>query len=223
MAFRILKLGLVGVLGRERANRLSGPFYDWCARRRTQAVLEALPQRGLRVNLGCGPRTLKGWVNVDAARAPAVDVVWDVRKGLPFRDESCTAIFCEHMIEHLSRVDAARLLVESRRVLEPGGVIRVSTPDAAIYLRAYVGDQSFFARPEFLCPADTPMDRINLMMREQGQHLWCYDYETLERLIREAGFARCYRQDFGASVCSDLRDIDQACRAFESLYVEAVK
>ena len=213
---------VVGLIGRERANRWSAPYYDWSARRRTQLALGRLPARGLCVNLGCGHRPLAGFVNVDAARGPAVDVVWDLRRGVPFRAGSCSAIFCEHVIEHIPRESAPRLLEECRRALEPGGVLRLSTPDAERYLRSYAGDGEFLRDPRFTEPSDTPLDRVNRMMRESGQHLWVYDEASLRLLLERSGFKTAVRQEFGRSLHVRMANLDAAERAFESLYVEAI-
>jgi predicted SAM-dependent methyltransferase len=221
---RSLKRALVGALGRDRANRLSAPYHDWAARRRTRSALASLRDaRDLRVNIGCGPNALPGWINLDAARGEQIDVVWDLRRGLPFADESCAAVFGEHVIEHVPRGDAEKLLRECRRALKEGGVLRLSTPDAGLYLRSYAGDGEFLRHPAFTEHAETPMDRVNQMMREYGQHLWCYDAESLLLLLRKVGFSRAVEQKFGESLDPSMRGIDSEGRAFESLYVEAVK
>lgn len=221
---RSLKRALVGALGRERANRLSAPYHDWAARRRTRSALASLrTARDLRVNIGCGPNALPGWINLDAARGEQIDVVWDLRRGLPFADESCAAVFGEHVIEHVPRESAEKLLRECLRALQPGGVLRVSTPDAGLYLRSYAGDGEFLRHPAFTEQAETPMDRVNQMMREYGQHLWCYDAESLLLLLRKVGFSKVVEQKFGESLDPSMRGIDSEGRAFESLYVEAVK
>jgi predicted SAM-dependent methyltransferase len=221
---RSLKRALVGALGRDRANRLSAPYHDWAARQRTQRTLASLRSaRDLRVNIGCGPYALPGWVNLDAARTEGVDVVWDLRRGLPFADESCAAVFGEHVIEHVPRGDAEKLLRECRRALKEGGVLRLSTPDAGRYLRSYAGDGEFLRHPAFTLPAETRMDRVNHMMRESGQHLWAYDAESLLLLLRQVGFSDAVEQKFGESLEPSMRGIDAEARAFESLYVEAVK
>lgn len=218
-----LKRAVVGLIGRERANRVSAPYHDWAARRRTRRTLAALPAAGLCVQIGCGPNPLPGWVNVDMARGPSIDVVWDLRHGLPFADASCSAVFGEHVIEHMTKADAAKLLRECLRALEPGGVLRLSTPDAALYLRSYVGDGEFLRHPSFPSEVETPMDRINMVMRESGQHLWVYDAPALILLLKKAGFSLAVEKEFGDSAHPRMRGVDSDARAFESLYVEAVK
>jgi predicted SAM-dependent methyltransferase len=218
-----LKRAVVRLVGREAANRLAGPYHDWRARRRTRRTLLALPGHDLCINIGCGSRALPGWVNLDAARGDKIDVVWDLRRGLPFPADSCSAIFGEHVIEHLPKADAESLLRDCHRVLQAGGVLRLSTPDAGKFLRAYVSDQQFLADPRFAEPADTSMDRVNMMMREYGQHLWVYDIESICLILKKAGFSSTIEQSFGVSAHTVMNGIDLEQRAFESFFVEAVK
>jgi predicted SAM-dependent methyltransferase len=210
-------------VGRDRINRLTAPLYDHLARRRTRRFLGSLPRRGLLVNVGCGHHPLEGWINLDRARGPNVDVVWDVRRGLPFPAESCSAIVSEHLIEHLEKTAAERFLRECWRVLGRAGVLRLSTPDAERFLRSYAGDRAFLYAPHFETPIDTAIDRINIMMREYGQHAWSYDRELLELMLRRAGFDHVELMSFGHSQHTLMRGIDTAARRFESLYVEALK
>jgi predicted SAM-dependent methyltransferase len=221
--FQRLKRSVVGVIGRERANRISAPFHDWRARQRTERFLANLPKKDLCINLGCGYRPMKGWINVDRARGPEVQVVWDLTKGLPFPDGSCTAIFTEHLIEHVTKEEAIALLSECHRVMEGGGILRVSTPDAELFLRSYAGDQKFLSHPSFSQQIDAPVDRVNYMMREYGQHLWSYDEELLTLMLKRAGFKTVIRQSFGISRHPRMANIDFAGRAFESIYIEGLK
>ncbi len=220
---RALKRPVVQFLGRERANALSAPYHDWLARRRTSRFLQGLSGSDLCVNLGCGYRPLPGWINVDLARGPQVQVVCDLRQRLPFASQSCSAIFSEHVIEHLSKSDGEALLRECFRILQPGGVLRLSTPDAGRFLRSYAGDGEFLRHPNFPDAIETPLDRINKLMREHGQHLWVYDAPALILALKRAGFPDAAEHQYRDSQHPKMRDVDCQDRAFESLYVEAVK
>jgi len=223
MSFKWLKRPIVGIIGRDRANKIGEPYHAWRARQRTLRFIANLPKTDLCVNLGCGYRPMKNWINVDQARGPEVQVVWDLSQGLPFPDNSCSAIFSEHMIEHITKEAAAKLLSECYRVLQRDGVLRLSTPDAELFLVSYAGDQKFLAHPEFTQAIDTPIDRVNFMMREYGQHLWCYDEELLTLMLQRAAFNQVIRQRFGSSVHPRMNNIDFKDREFESLYLEAIK
>jgi predicted SAM-dependent methyltransferase len=198
------------------------------ARRRYRNEAELL------INLGAGKYGKPGWVNVDWVRHSGINCIYDCRRGLPFGDESARAIFCEHFLEHLDYTEhVPRFLSECRRVLRPGGVLRVIVPDAERYLRAYcdAGWESLAQlRPldadrsdrYFHCRYRTKIELINQVFRQGHAHKYAYDYETLEFLLRRYGFSQVQRCEFGQSQLSEFA-IDQPRRASESLYVEAVK
>jgi hypothetical protein len=70
-------------------------------------------------------------------------------------------------------------------------------------------------------PEQTPMMQINAVFRSYG-HQYAYDFETLERLLREAGFIGISRVNFHTGQDHALL-LDSEDRRIESLYVEAVK
>ena len=79
------------------------------------------------LNLGGGGNCLEGCLTVDVF--PRADSYVDLRKPLPFADKSIDGIFCEEVIEHLSSLDGEALLHQCLRIMKPGAVIRLTTPD----------------------------------------------------------------------------------------------
>ncbi len=149
----------------------------------------------LYVNIGCGERHLPGFVNVDTLES--ADVVCDVTEGLPFNDDSVDAIIHEHFIEHLSLADGVRFLMECRRVLKPGGVTRIATPDLDAIVADYESDDYLHEDWHTFGYGwvQSRAEMLNLSMREWG-HRWLYNEEELVRLTRLVGFeapVRCAR------------------------------
>ncbi|HWH49454.1 MAG TPA: methyltransferase domain-containing protein [Burkholderiales bacterium] len=98
-----------------------------------------LPQAGKRLlNVGCGLHFHPAWVNVDVVPASSEVIAVDVRKGLPFADRTFDAVYCSHVLEHLSQHQAAGLLEHMHRVLRPGGIIRIAVPDLETLTREYL-------------------------------------------------------------------------------------
>ena len=87
------------------------------------------PETPSRLNVGCGSRYHRDWCNVDLV-AHSEDVIqYDIRKGLPFDDNSFDAVYHSHILEHLTPEQGKSLLAECHRVLSPRGVLRVVVPD----------------------------------------------------------------------------------------------
>ncbi len=195
-------------------------------RRRRLAAL----RRGcnLYVNVACGPHILPGFVNLDLFPCCADVIGWDCRRSLPLAAGSAAGIRAEHFVEHLEpREEVPAFLADCRRVLRPGGVLRIIVPDAERYVQAYCrGDCTGFrdlAVPDPF-PDDLPtrMDIINHVFHQWHEHRWGYDFETLAHRLRSAGFARiehaAYRSSHDAQLAQDLE-----VHACDSLYVDAMK
>jgi predicted SAM-dependent methyltransferase len=203
----------------------------WCRwsarwRIRSERIRKIIDGGGHRLHLGCGARIVPGWVNIDGTRREGVDLWWDVRSCLPFGDGAATAIYSEHLLEHLTKEDAIRLLRECHRVLAPGGKLRLGVPDAELYLRAYAdGRAGFFERLERLggavVPLSTPIDVVNQMFRMGGHHRFAWDVVALTASLESIGF-RVERWNPGEASSEGLC-LDDPAHAFETLYVEATK
>ena len=195
-------------------------------------------KRGLKVNIGAGRFPLKGWLNVDL---PPAQLGLNLRWGLPFADGSVKYVFMSHVLEHFYYPkEALGILREIRRVLEPSGRLRVVVPDIEKWLVAYAtGDRGFFAARKKVWPRSSRGTRLEQLLLYTGSgrggspgfffgHKGGYDYETLQRLLRRAGFTDITRSDFMASSFAPLRVDDHSAVAdasFESgrysLFVEA--
>lgn len=151
----------------------------------------------LYLNLGAGGHKLPGFVNVDID--PGADVQHDLTRDLPWNDDSVDGIYSEHFIEHIAQKDGLQLLRECRRVLIPGGRLRIATPDLdAIvddYARNHVhGDWQKYG----LDWTDNRCERLNMALRWWG-HQWVYNEEELARLADMAGLTLLGRCAHGVS------------------------
>lgn len=79
-----------------------------------------------RLNLGSGTDVRPGWVNLDIAPLPGVDVVHDLSElPLPFPDASFSTIVAKDILEHLDWIPVLR---ELHRILRPGGRLEITSP-----------------------------------------------------------------------------------------------
>ena len=90
------------------------------------------------LNLGCGTRFHPDWTNVDLFTSASGILAHDLRRPLPFPDNSFDVVYHSHVLEHFSRADSLRFLRECYRVCRPGGVIRVVVPDLERIARLYL-------------------------------------------------------------------------------------
>ena len=67
----------------------------------------------LHLHLGCGPKYLSGFVNIDANPLQKVNMWLDVRCGLPFASQSVESIYSTHMVEHLYPDELEEFFYES--------------------------------------------------------------------------------------------------------------
>ena len=81
---------------------------------------------GIKLNLGCGKRKLKGYLNCDISPEVKSDRIINLEKKLPFKDNSIEEIIAHHVIEHVWRI--IPLLHEMYRICKKGAVIDIRVP-----------------------------------------------------------------------------------------------
>jgi predicted SAM-dependent methyltransferase len=210
-------------------------------------VLERLAVRGLHV--GCGPRLHPGWLNTDTLtledeRGGATEPgrLARVNGELPYLQHDATARFplpdrsfdwahSSHLIEHLPFAGVIELLRELERLVRPGGVVRVSTPDLELYMEGYLDpDEAFFAEHRARLArygfqeGRGPERRawmVNQVFKKWG-HQWVYDFDELRHVAELAGFAPAAvtRWSCGSGSVAEVAALDFAFREDETLYVE---
>lgn len=175
-------------------------------------------RKDIFLELGAGDRKgVGGWVTIDIT--DNCDIFWDLRKGLPFPDESIAKIYSSHFFEHLSFREIPKFLDECKRVLIPGGTFSICVPNARLYIEAYLksdcpDEKHFGYKPAY--NKTTSIDYINYMAYMDGNHKYMFDEENLIYIIQSRGFRNTHLRLFDPGL--DLEE-----RAFESIYAEAQK
>jgi predicted SAM-dependent methyltransferase len=189
-----------------------------------------------KLQLGCGVHLHPGWLNSDLEPPPGA-IHLDVTRTFPFADRSFDRVYSEHLIEHVSYRQGAHLLSECRRVLKPGGRLRVATPDLAFLVELYRADKSDRQRnyiewstrsyiPDAPVHADTFV--INNFVRDWG-HKFIYDEKILRSLLETVGLRGVARYALGESDDAELRGLENEGRmpagflALETIVLEATR
>jgi ubiquinone/menaquinone biosynthesis C-methylase UbiE len=200
------------------------------------------------LNLACGTKTDPCWNNLDfspyatlkkhptvaallhsigllsqqrAERLASLDpeiIRWNLARGVPFAADSFDMVYHSHFLEHLDRDAGCQFLAECRRVLKPGGVLRVVVPDLELLIRGYCASMAKISTHEFGAEAaheDAIFQLFDQMVRNEASgtkeqvgwrkrieqllrgnaaktgetHRWMYDRHSLRRTLEALGFA----------------------------------
>jgi predicted SAM-dependent methyltransferase len=200
-----------------------------------------------KLQLGCGRNWLEGWLNSDYFPRNSDILQLDVTVALPFENDTFDYIFSEHVIEHISYPEGAYMLEECFRVLKPGGVLRVGTPDLAFLVNLYREDEAASQsrtqlEQEFLeyflaneikdretnAPVDFDTYLINKFVRAWG-HEFIYDEKSLRHMMKTLCFAeitRCEVMESAHQALCGLENIDRKPPghiALETIVMESTK
>jgi predicted SAM-dependent methyltransferase len=160
---------------------------------------EAQASTGLLLDVGASTAHLPGWLSLDIDPDEQA-LRLDASKAWPLPDGCARAVRAEHMIEHLTWDEAELCIGEMARVLEPGGLCRVCTPDLEGIVRAYLGrgPRVLDVHRKHGYDAPTWAHLPNNYLRLWG-HRFVFDFDSLRYLLDRAGFEQIERAGFNRS------------------------
>lgn len=188
-----------------------------------------------KLNLGAGGQVVEGWTNIDKGCGPGIFCA-DLTDPLPFPDGSARVAVAHHVLDMLDEPDLHALLGEVTRVLEPGGVLRISSPDFTHAMRALAeGDDNWFYR--LGVPLRGSLGISKPAAREdavRSAFAWYLDWGGARRTILyspehlgveylEPAGLKWERVGFHETVASMPSICDLDTREGESFFVDAVK
>ena len=117
----------------------------------------------MKINLCSGGDYREGYINVDFSKCRSdmtptkVDLVHDIRKGLPWNDNSVDELIFRESLEHFNRLQGYEILKEIYRVLKNGGKLDLSVPNAPRQLKMLINfvDRQVTMK-QFLNPHQSP-------------------------------------------------------------------
>lgn len=126
---------------------------------------------------------------------PGIDFPLDLERPLPLPDRAFDAVYSSEVIEHIRREKVPALLLELRRILKPGGVMRLTTPDMEACCQLYLGTHKYpinAIRDTWREGQFSNLIWMNTYMRDWG-HQWVWDFPALSEAIERAGFVNVNR------------------------------
>jgi predicted SAM-dependent methyltransferase len=193
--------------------------------------LKTHPVRKLQI--GAHVCVLPGWLNTDLYPLSITAVALDATKTFPLPDASFDYVFSEHQLEHIDYSGALNMLKECRRILRPGGKIRLAVPslDRLVELiqpkRTEVQDRYIRYSTDFWWPSvqnPGPCFAFNSAFMNWG-HKFLYDQATLRNALETTGFTRTQFYAPGVSDDPNLTGIEvrvSEMDVYETLVVQAV-
>lgn len=193
-----------------------------------------------KLHVGCGNVLLRGWLNITfepreeygriKQKQGALWLNYNLLRRWPFAGGTVKFIAGSHFIEHLDLNGGLFFFKEAYRVMEKGGIIRMSCPDLWTYADNYIKNNRAFFDNAFIREACTFKSAatageifIAKAYDSGGAHKWFYDFDSLKHLMELAGFKDVKKMTRRAGQVPDLDRIEFSAREIESLYVEAVK
>ncbi len=134
----------------------------------------------IQLNLGCGGRPIKNWINIDnydyekndSSRSGShYDIKMDIRN-LDCENDSIDKILLVHVIEHFVRWETIKLVKHYREKLKIGGQLIVEMPDLHECIKIYLKGKN---APHM----KTPIGNISIGRTQFYGNQWDeLDYET---------------------------------------------
>jgi predicted SAM-dependent methyltransferase len=191
-----------------------------------------------KVQIGAGSHPINGWLNSDYFPLKLNIIHIDATRKFPIESDTIDYVFNEHMIEHIPYIDAVYMLGEIYRILKPGGILRVATPDINFvfnlmnerksdveerYVEWAVGEFTPYAHS-----SSKSLFVVNNFFYNFG-HRFIYDKTLLERILLDVGFRVVKEMDILKSEENELTGLEndkklpEGFLKLESMTFEAIK
>jgi predicted SAM-dependent methyltransferase len=175
-----------------------------------------------RLNWGCGGAGVPGWINSDRRSGVHIACCGDIRDGLPLETDSIDYCVSIHALQEVPWPDLVPVLQELRRVLKPGGVLRLALPDLAKGLEAYrKGDRGYFLIPDEDVRSLDGKFILHLLWYSHSRLMFTADF--IAEMLRRAGFSEVHPCAFRQTRSGHAGIVELDDREAETLFVEAVK
>lgn len=143
-----------------------------------------------RINLGCGNDYMRGYINTDISTAVGADMVFDIKYGLPFRDDEVFEIVVNNVLTQIqSSKDFIFVMNELWRVCNKKGFIQIRVPNA----KDICAWQDPMDCRRFTDQSFTYMQYNHRRYNQYGKHygFMPFDVELLDNNGRQMTFKLC--------------------------------
>lgn len=158
----------------------------------------------MKIHIGCGKRNFgSGWFHVDGSHEGGHIDHHDIFK-LPQKSDSVDLVYASHIIEYFDSEEVCDVLREWKRVLKPGGILRLAVPDFESMAELYVSKS--IGLHQIVGPLYGKMN----LNEKKIYHRMVYDFGSLSRLLTSLGLKNIKRYDWQKTEHASFDDHSQA-------------
>lgn len=179
--------------------------------------------------VGCGNHRLEGFIHADISvyklskikdlSKKKIDLICDITKKIPLKDNSIKVIFSRDTLEHLKWDELNNHLIECNRILEDNGIVRITMPNLDKIIERYHKkdeDLEYAIKNSEISSLISPIHNhtdlfINRILYHD--HYYLHNYDTIKRILTNCGF----------SEIKEVRPGETALKNLEKIFYEAEK
>lgn len=119
--------------------------------------------------------------------------------GIPIHGRSADIVFSSHFLEHLTKEDGLHFLSECYRILKPGGLFRLLTPDLDIAFDQFKKEDSEKVLDLFFYTSNS---------FDFAAHKYLYNFQMLDTRLRSIGFKTIQKKNYQEGACPNIDFLD---------------
>lgn len=209
----------------------------------------------MNVQYGCGKCAPDNWINFDISptlrleRIPIIGrffirnewgaypknvKIGNILHGLPgIKTDSCDAVYCSHVLEHLHYNDLQKALYNTFKILKKGGTFRLVVPDMEVFVNTYLRNKQngiktachTLISSTLMASEKTPKNFKDKIIDSLGnsKHFWNYDFDSMSHELEKAGFKNIRRATLNDSNNKDFLAVEDYGRFYLCLAIECTK
>lgn len=155
----------------------------------------------------------------------------DITRRLKWADNSVDVIFTEHVIEHITFLQAIGFMKEAKRVLKPGGIFRVVAPMVDVFSEAEFREPDYlmkrycqeqmapYYKDEVAALQSLDLDLTvsilpfltDFLVRKHG-HQFCWSTVLMKKVLEAIGFSHAVISSPGVSAFDSTTCLERTIR-----------
>jgi predicted SAM-dependent methyltransferase len=141
----------------------------------------------MKLHLGCGKKSIKGFINIDIQESESVDMIADIMD-LPYEKNSISLIYGCSMLEHFGKNNKLSFFRNTSwtdvieywyTILKPGGELYISVPDFEAICKEYLEKKDISSLIGIA---------LGGQKNKEDLHGMLFDFKNLSEGLKNAGF-----------------------------------